>query len=74
MRIEKDYSFETDDGNASLADLSRGRSQLLLYHFVFGPDYSDSTTPRHQVDRRRFDASHASQPFRPMRMRGLEPP
>jgi predicted dithiol-disulfide oxidoreductase (DUF899 family) len=40
VRIEKDYRFETDDGRASLADLFRGRSQLLVYHFMFGPDYS----------------------------------
>jgi predicted dithiol-disulfide oxidoreductase (DUF899 family) len=36
VRIEKDYRFETDDGTASLADLFRGRSQLLVYHFMFG--------------------------------------
>src|SRR5262249_33077613 len=35
----KPYHFETDDGAASLADLFRGRSQLLVYHFMFGPDY-----------------------------------
>jgi predicted dithiol-disulfide oxidoreductase (DUF899 family) len=39
VRIEKDYRFETDEGRASLADLFRGRSQLLIYHFMFGPDY-----------------------------------
>src|SRR5881398_2172351 len=39
--IEKDYRFETDDGSASLADLFRGRSQLLVYHFMFGPEYTD---------------------------------
>jgi predicted dithiol-disulfide oxidoreductase (DUF899 family) len=39
VRVDKDYRFETDDGNASLADLFRGRSQLLVYHFMFGPDY-----------------------------------
>jgi predicted dithiol-disulfide oxidoreductase (DUF899 family) len=39
VRIDKPYRFETDDGNASLADLFRGRSQLLVYHFMFGPDY-----------------------------------
>jgi predicted dithiol-disulfide oxidoreductase (DUF899 family) len=39
VRVEKDYSFETDDGPASLADLFGGRSQLLVYHFMFGPDY-----------------------------------
>jgi predicted dithiol-disulfide oxidoreductase (DUF899 family) len=38
--IEKDYRFETDDGSATLADLFRGRSQLLVYHFMFGPDYT----------------------------------
>src|SRR5919202_6199053 len=40
VRIEKDYRFETDDGSASLADLFEGRSQLLMYHFMFGPDYT----------------------------------
>jgi predicted dithiol-disulfide oxidoreductase (DUF899 family) len=38
--IDKDYRFETDDGNASLADLFGGRSQLLMYHFMFGPEYT----------------------------------
>ena len=40
VRIEKDYSFETDEGTASLADLFGGRSQLLVYHFMFGPEYT----------------------------------
>jgi predicted dithiol-disulfide oxidoreductase (DUF899 family) len=39
VRINKEYRFETDEGSASLADLFRGRSQLLVYHFMFGPDY-----------------------------------
>ena len=39
VRIDKAYRFETDEGRASLADLFRGRSQLLVYHFMFGPDY-----------------------------------
>jgi predicted dithiol-disulfide oxidoreductase (DUF899 family) len=39
VRIDKDYRFETDDGEAALADLFKGRSQLLVYHFMFGPDY-----------------------------------
>jgi predicted dithiol-disulfide oxidoreductase (DUF899 family) len=39
VRIERDYRFETDGGTASLADLFQGRSQLLVYHFMFGPDY-----------------------------------
>jgi len=40
VRIDKDYRFDTDDGPASLADLFQGRSQLLVYHFMFGPDYT----------------------------------
>jgi predicted dithiol-disulfide oxidoreductase (DUF899 family) len=40
VRIEKEYRFDTDEGSASLADLFRGRSQLLIYHFMFGPDYT----------------------------------
>src|SRR6476646_1754525 len=39
VRVEKTYRFETEGGSASLADLFRGRSQLLIYHFMFGPDY-----------------------------------
>jgi predicted dithiol-disulfide oxidoreductase (DUF899 family) len=38
--IEEDYRFETDEGGASLRDLFRGRSQLLVYHFMFGPEYT----------------------------------
>src|SRR5436309_14347337 len=40
VRIDKQYQFETDEGSASLADLFRGRSQLLVYHFMFGPGYT----------------------------------
>jgi predicted dithiol-disulfide oxidoreductase (DUF899 family) len=39
VRIDKSYRFETDQGSASLADLFGGRSQLVVYHFMFGPDY-----------------------------------
>jgi predicted dithiol-disulfide oxidoreductase (DUF899 family) len=39
VRIDKAYRFETENGSASLADLFQGRSQLLVYHFMFGPDY-----------------------------------
>jgi len=39
VKIEKAYQFETDEGRAALPDLFRGRSQLLVYHFMFGPDY-----------------------------------
>src|SRR5258708_12677459 len=38
--IDKQYRFDTDEGPASLPDLFRGRSQLLVYHFMFGPDYT----------------------------------
>jgi predicted dithiol-disulfide oxidoreductase (DUF899 family) len=40
VRIDKEYRFDTDEGPASLADLFRGRSQLLVYHFMFGPEYT----------------------------------
>src|ERR687895_111860 len=40
VRIDKEYRFETDEGSASLADLFKGRSQLLVYHFMFGPDWT----------------------------------
>ena len=40
VRVDKEYRFETDEGRASLADLFRGRSQLVVYHFMFGPDYT----------------------------------
>jgi predicted dithiol-disulfide oxidoreductase (DUF899 family) len=38
--VDKEYRFETDEGSAALAALFRGRSQLLVYHFMFGPDYT----------------------------------
>lgn len=40
VRVEKDYRFQTEQGEASLADLFRGNSQLLVYHLMFGPGYS----------------------------------
>ncbi len=39
VRIDKEYYFDTDEGKASLTDLFKGRSQILIYHFMFGPDY-----------------------------------
>jgi predicted dithiol-disulfide oxidoreductase (DUF899 family) len=39
VRIDKDYRFEIDEGSVSLEELFRGRSQLLVYHFMFGPAY-----------------------------------
>jgi predicted dithiol-disulfide oxidoreductase (DUF899 family) len=44
IRVEKDYRFETEHGTRTLADLFDGRSQLLVYHFMFGPPY-DSGCP-----------------------------
>src|SRR3954451_16176545 len=40
VRVDKEYTFATETGIASLADLFGGRSQLLIYHFMFGPDYA----------------------------------
>jgi predicted dithiol-disulfide oxidoreductase (DUF899 family) len=42
--VEKEYSFETDAGTKSLAELFDGRSQLLIYHFMFGPEYEAGCT------------------------------
>ena len=39
VRVDKSYRFATDAGDASLVDLFQGRSQLMVYHFMFGPDY-----------------------------------
>src|SRR5438105_590746 len=40
VRVEKNYQFETEEGKVALVDLFRGRSQLLVYHFMFGPEYT----------------------------------
>src|SRR5882724_8761640 len=40
VRVDKEYRFETDEGSTSLKELFRGRSQLLVYHFMFGPEYT----------------------------------
>src|SRR6185295_17062339 len=40
VKVDKPYRFDTDEGNVTLKDLFRGRSQLLVYHFMFGPDYT----------------------------------
>ena len=39
VRVDKEYRFDTEEGSVPLRDLFRGRSQLLVYHFMFGPDY-----------------------------------
>ena len=41
VRIDKDYRFDTEDGEATLADLFHGRSQLIVYHFMYGPDWTE---------------------------------
>lgn len=46
VRVDKGYRFETEEGSALLSDLFRGRSQLLVYHLMFGPDYTASTYAR----------------------------
>ncbi|HSI52578.1 MAG: DUF899 domain-containing protein [Ramlibacter sp.] len=40
VRLDKDYRFDTENGQASLEDLFQGRSQLVVYHFMFGPEYT----------------------------------
>jgi predicted dithiol-disulfide oxidoreductase (DUF899 family) len=42
VRVDKNYRFDTDEGSVPLADLFRGRSQLLIYHLMFGPEYTDA--------------------------------
>src|SRR6058998_2547052 len=44
VKVEKNYTFETEDGTKSLAELFDGRSQLLVYHFMFGPPYTAGCT------------------------------
>src|SRR5256886_4575647 len=56
VRIDKEYRFETDEGTASLADLFRGRSQLLIYHFMFGPE-STAGCPSCSASADGFDGS-----------------
>jgi len=41
VQIDKDYRFETGEGTASLVDLFRGRSQMLVYHFMLGPGWDE---------------------------------
>jgi predicted dithiol-disulfide oxidoreductase (DUF899 family) len=57
VRIDKDYLFDTEDGEATLADLFRGRSQLLVYHFMFGPDW-DEGCPSCSAVADGFDETH----------------
>ncbi len=41
VKVEKDYAFQSDKGTVTLADLFQGRSQLVVYHFMFGPDWEE---------------------------------
>jgi predicted dithiol-disulfide oxidoreductase (DUF899 family) len=47
--VEKDYRFDTDDGHKSLGELFDGRSQLLVYHFMFGPSYEAGDPPNSSI-------------------------
>ena len=53
LRLEKEYTLQTADGTRTLAELFDGRSQLVVYHFMFGPDY-DARVPRLLVHRRQL--------------------
>src|SRR5436309_4121640 len=55
--VEKQYRFETEDGEASLADLFGGNSQLLVYHFMFGPEFT-SGCPSCSAIADGFNGSH----------------
>jgi predicted dithiol-disulfide oxidoreductase (DUF899 family) len=57
VRIEKDYRFDTEDGEATLADLFRGRSQLLVYHFMYAPEW-DEGCPSCSSVADAFDETH----------------
>ena len=45
VRVDKEYTFETDEGTKTLAELFDGRSQLVVYHFMFGPEYTKGGCP-----------------------------
>ena len=57
VRIDKDYRFDTENGEASLVDLFHGRSQLLVYHFMYGPDW-DEGCPSCSAVADGFDETH----------------
>src|SRR5947199_3857592 len=50
VRVEKEYRFDTDDGTRTLAQLFDGRSQLVVYHFMFGPSYQAGDPPNSSID------------------------
>jgi len=57
VRVDEEYLFDTEDGKATLADLFRGRSQLLLYHFMYDPDW-DEGCPSCSAVADGFDTTH----------------
>jgi predicted dithiol-disulfide oxidoreductase (DUF899 family) len=57
VRMDKDYVFDTDDGEAKLPDLFRGRPQLVVYHFMYGPDW-DEGCPSCSAVADGFDETH----------------
>ena len=57
VRLDKEYRFDSADGEATLADLFRGRSQLVVYHFMFGPDW-DEGCPSCSSVADGFDGTH----------------
>jgi predicted dithiol-disulfide oxidoreductase (DUF899 family) len=58
VRVEKEYPFETADGPKTLAELFGGRSQLLVYHFMFGPEYTAGGCPTCSSIADNFDGVH----------------
>src|SRR5688500_17976388 len=68
VRIDEAYRFDTDEGSASLKDLFRSRSQLLIYHFMFGPDYT-AGCPSCSVIADGFDAPSSTWPTTTSRFR-----
>ena len=50
VRVEKSYQFEIDEGTRVLADLFGDHSQLIVYHFMFGPDWNNEVTSATRID------------------------
>jgi hypothetical protein len=74
VQIDKEYRFETDQGTRTLAELFDGCSQLVIYHFMFGPEYS-AGCPSCSAIADGFDGSvvHLMEPARPRRTRRGSP-
>ena len=61
VKVEKEYRFEGPEGAEPLADLFDGRSQLIVYHFMFGPDWEEGC-PSCSLAADHFDAEHRASP------------